>query len=57
MIRSGNTAIASSALTLTAVNTFVVYAASGHRLTAANVFSSLSLFNLLRLTLMVIRTL
>ncbi|KZV74002.1 hypothetical protein PENSPDRAFT_244681 [Peniophora sp. CONT] len=53
MIRSGNTAIASSAPTLAAVITFLVYAASGHTLTAANVFSSLSLFTLLRMPLMV----
>ncbi|KZV74003.1 ABC transporter [Peniophora sp. CONT] len=52
MIRSANTAIASSTPTLAAVITFLVYAASGHTLTAANVFSSLSLFTLLRLPLM-----
>ncbi|KAI0925971.1 hypothetical protein AcV5_008554 [Taiwanofungus camphoratus] len=52
LIRSANNAIAVSLPALASVISFVVYAATGHSLSAANIFSSLTLFNLLRMPLM-----
>lgn len=44
-----------SAPALASVVAFIVYAASGHQLTAAVIFSSLTWFQLLRLPLMMLR--
>ncbi|KAI9000570.1 P-loop containing nucleoside triphosphate hydrolase protein [Trametes punicea] len=52
IIRSANNAVAISLPALASVLTFVVYSATGHALNAADVFSSLTLFNLLRMPLM-----
>ncbi|KZT07645.1 P-loop containing nucleoside triphosphate hydrolase protein [Laetiporus sulphureus 93-53] len=52
LIRSANNAIAVSLPTLASVISFIVYSLAGHSLNAANIFSSLTLFNLLRLPLM-----
>ncbi|TFY56998.1 hypothetical protein EVG20_g8713 [Dentipellis fragilis] len=54
LIRSANTALAMSTPTLASVLAFLVYAASGHSLNPAVIFSSLSLFQLLRLPLMLL---
>ncbi|KIL64510.1 hypothetical protein M378DRAFT_163292 [Amanita muscaria Koide BX008] len=54
LIRSANNAIAMSMPTLAAVLAFITYAATGHELSPANVFSSLTLFNLLRMPLMML---
>ncbi|KAI0303610.1 ABC transporter [Multifurca ochricompacta] len=54
MIRSGNMALAMSTPTIASVVAFLVYAGSGHRLTPAIIFSSLSWFQLLRLPLMLL---
>ncbi|PCH42273.1 hypothetical protein WOLCODRAFT_137808 [Wolfiporia cocos MD-104 SS10] len=52
LIRSANNAIAISLPTLASVLSFIVYSLAGHSLNAANIFSSLTLFNLLRMPLM-----
>ncbi|KAI0768063.1 P-loop containing nucleoside triphosphate hydrolase protein [Trametes elegans] len=52
IIRSANNAVAISLPALASVLAFVVYSATGHTLDAANIFSSLTLFNLLRMPLM-----
>ncbi|KAL1937459.1 hypothetical protein VTO73DRAFT_13182 [Trametes versicolor] len=52
VIRSANNAIAISLPALASVLAFVVYSATGHSLNAADIFSSLTLFNLLRMPLM-----
>ncbi|KZT73163.1 hypothetical protein DAEQUDRAFT_808686 [Daedalea quercina L-15889] len=52
LIRSANNAIAISLPTLASVLSFIVYSLTGHSLNAANIFSSLTLFNLLRMPLM-----
>ncbi|GJE96593.1 ABC transporter [Phanerochaete sordida] len=52
MIRSANNAVAISLPVLASVLSFVVYSLSGHTLDAANIFASLTLFQLLRLPLM-----
>ncbi|KAI0342903.1 ABC transporter [Trametopsis cervina] len=52
LIRSVNNAVALALPTLASVLSFVVYSLSGHSLDAANVFASLTLFQLLRLPLM-----
>ncbi|KAF9453430.1 ABC transporter [Macrolepiota fuliginosa MF-IS2] len=52
LIRSANNAVAMSMPVLASVISFVVYSVSGHALDPAIIFSSLSLFNLLRLPLM-----
>ncbi|KAI0822453.1 P-loop containing nucleoside triphosphate hydrolase protein [Trametes gibbosa] len=52
IIRSANNAVAVSLPALASVLAFVVYSATGHSLNAADIFSSLTLFNLLRLPLM-----
>ena len=44
MIRAANTPLAVSSPTLESVVAFLVYAAAGHQLNAAAIFSSLSLF-------------
>lgn len=56
VIRSANNAIAISLPALASVLAFVVYSATGHSLNAADIFSSLTLFNLLRMPLMFLRT-
>jgi ABC-type multidrug transport system fused ATPase/permease subunit len=55
MIRAANNAVAMSLPAMAAVLSFVAYSLSGHALDPATVFSSLALFNLLRLPLMVLR--
>lgn len=55
MIRSGNNAIALALPTMASVLSFVVYSLSGHTLDPANIFASLTLFQILRLPLMFLR--
>ncbi|KAL0954619.1 hypothetical protein HGRIS_003577 [Hohenbuehelia grisea] len=52
LIRSANNAVAMSLPVLASVLSFVAYSLSGHSLDPAVIFSSLTLFNLLRLPLM-----
>jgi ABC-type multidrug transport system fused ATPase/permease subunit len=52
LIRAGNNAVAFSLPAIAAVVSFVVYGATGHTLEPANVFTALTLFNLVRLPLM-----
>ena len=52
MIRSANNAVAISLPVLASVLSFVVYSLSGHDLNPADIFASLTLFQLLRLPLM-----
>ncbi|PFH53092.1 hypothetical protein AMATHDRAFT_73621 [Amanita thiersii Skay4041] len=54
LIRSANNAVALSMPVLASVLAFITYSASGHALNPADIFASLSLFNLLRLPLMVL---
>lgn len=56
LLRSANNAVALSLPTLASVFAFVSYSLTGHSLNAAVIFSSLTLFNLLRLPLMFLRT-
>ena len=55
LIRSANNAIAMSMPAIASVLAFVTYSASGHQLQPASIFSSLALFNLLRLPLLFLR--
>ncbi len=57
MIRSFNNALAFSLPTLASVLSFVVYSLAGHKLDAANIFASLTLFQLLRMPLTFLRKL
>jgi len=57
LVRAGNMAVAMSTPTLASVVAFIVYAGSGHSLTPAVIFSSLTWFQLLRLPLMMLRKL
>ena len=57
LIRAGNMAVAMATPALASVAAFLVYAATGHQLTPAIIFSSLTWFQLLRLPLMVLRKL
>lgn len=52
MIRSANNAVAFSLPVLASVLSFVTYSLSGHELTASVIFTSLTLFQLLRMPLM-----
>ncbi|OCH95476.1 P-loop containing nucleoside triphosphate hydrolase protein [Obba rivulosa] len=52
LVRSANNAVAISLPALASVLAFVVYSLTGHSLNAADVFSSLTMFQLLRLPLM-----
>ncbi|KAG2017864.1 ATP-binding cassette transporter [Coprinopsis cinerea AmutBmut pab1-1] len=52
LIRSGMNAVAMSMPTLASVLAFVTYSATGHTLEPSIIFTSLTLFNLLRLPLM-----
>ncbi|KAI0072747.1 P-loop containing nucleoside triphosphate hydrolase protein [Panus rudis PR-1116 ss-1] len=54
MIRSVNNAVAVSLPVLASVLSFVVYSVTGHSLDPANIFASLTLFQLLRLPLMLL---
>ncbi|TFY77333.1 hypothetical protein EWM64_g6678 [Hericium alpestre] len=54
LIRAANTALAMSTPALASILAFLVYAASGHDLNPAVIFSSLTLFQLLRLPLMML---
>lgn len=56
LIRSANNAVAMSMPVLASVIAFVTYSLTGHTLEPAVVFASLTLFNLLRLPLMFLRT-
>ncbi|KAG1734117.1 ABC transporter [Suillus lakei] len=52
IMRAAMTAVAISLPTLASVLAFVTYSLTGHSLTAANIFTSLTLFNLARMPLM-----
>ncbi|KAF8557120.1 P-loop containing nucleoside triphosphate hydrolase protein [Imleria badia] len=54
IFRAGSTAFAVSIPTLAAVIAFITYSLTGHSLTAANIFSSLALFQLIRPPLMLL---
>ncbi|KAK7051247.1 hypothetical protein VNI00_004747 [Paramarasmius palmivorus] len=54
LIRSANNAVAMSLPVLASVLAFLVYALTGHDLNPANIFASLTLFQLLRLPLMML---
>ncbi|KAJ7116424.1 ABC transporter [Mycena epipterygia] len=56
LLRSGTNAVAMSMPALASVLAFVTYSLTGHTLEPAVVFASLTLFNLLRLPLMFLRT-
>jgi len=55
LVRAGNMAVAISIPAMASVVAFLVYAGTGHQLTASVIFSSLTLFQLLRLPLMLLR--
>lgn len=55
LIRSANNAVAFSLPVLAAVLSFIAYSLSGHKLEPAVIFTSLTLFQLLRLPLMFLR--
>ena len=55
LVRAANMALAISTPAISSVVAFLVYAGSGHQLTPAVVFSSLTWFQLLRLPLMMLR--
>ena len=55
MIRSANNALAIALPTLASVLSFVVYSLAGHPLDPANIFASLTLFQLLRMPMMFLR--
>ena len=55
LIRSANNAVAMSLPAIASVLAYITYSASGHQLVPASIFSSLTLFNLLRLPLMFLR--
>ncbi|KIK62471.1 hypothetical protein GYMLUDRAFT_41922 [Collybiopsis luxurians FD-317 M1] len=54
IVRSANNAIALSLPTLASVLAFITYSLSGHDLNPADIFASLTLFNLLRMPLMML---
>ncbi|KAF5392368.1 hypothetical protein D9757_001460 [Collybiopsis confluens] len=54
VIRAANTALAMSLPTLASVLAFITYSLSGHELNPADIFASLTLFNLLRMPLMLL---
>ncbi|KAG6334059.1 hypothetical protein ID866_5033 [Astraeus odoratus] len=54
ILRSAMNAIALSLPSLASVTAFITYSLSGHSLDAATIFTSLTLFNLLRLPLMIL---
>jgi hypothetical protein len=56
LIRSANSAVAISMPTIAAVIAFVTYSLTGHPLDPAIIFTALTLFNLLRMPLMMLRT-
>lgn len=55
LVRAANNAVALSMPVLASVLAFVTYSLSGHNLDPAVIFASLTLFNLLRLPLMLLR--
>ena len=55
LIYSANTSFALSMPAIAAVLAYITYSASGHQLLPASLFSSLTLFNLLRVPLMHLR--
>jgi hypothetical protein len=55
LIRAANMAVAMSMPAMASVVAFIVYAGTGHELTPAVVFTSLTWFQLLRLPLMMLR--
>lgn len=54
-MRSANNAVAMSTPVLASVLAFITYSLSGHELEATTLFTALSLFNLLRMPLMMLR--
>ncbi|THV02862.1 ABC transporter [Dendrothele bispora CBS 962.96] len=54
LMRAANNAVAMSLPALASVLSFVTYSLSGHQLNPADIFASLTLFNLLRLPLMML---
>ncbi len=57
LVRAANMALIVSTPSMASVVAFLVYAGSGHQLTPAIIFSSLTWFQLLRLPLMMLRRL
>ena len=55
LVRSANSSVAISMPTIAAVIAFVTYSLTGHPLDPAIIFTSLTLFNLLRMPLMLLR--
>ena len=55
LIRAGNMGVAMALPTMASVAAFLVYAGTGHQLTPAIIFASLTWFQLLRLPLMTLR--
>ena len=55
LIRVGNTAVAMATPAMASVAAFLVYAGTGHQLTPAIIFASLTWFQLLRLPLLTLR--
>lgn len=55
VVRSANNAVAISMPVLASVLSFVTYSLTGHEMNPANIFTSLTLFTLLRLPLMFLR--
>ena len=56
LVRSGMNAVSMSMPVMASVLAFVTYSAMGHSLNPADIFASLTLFNLLRLPLLFFRT-
>jgi hypothetical protein len=54
-VRAANNAVAFSLPVLASILAFVTYSLSGHTLNAAVIFTSLTLFNLLRMPLLFLR--
>ena len=55
IIRSANNAVAVTLPALASVLAFIVYSATGHSLDPANIFASLTLFQLLSMPLILLR--
>jgi hypothetical protein len=55
LIRAGNMSVAMALPAMASVAAFLVYAGTGHQLTPATIFASLTWFQLLRLPLMTLR--
>ncbi len=57
LVRAANMALAISTPAMASIVAFLVYAGSGHQLTPAVIFSSLTWFQLLRIPLIMLRRL